>query len=85
MNVKMAYADFVMTGINSKRNSVANENHFFVLFINDRLNRLEARSTIEESVSEKMIKSDFGEYLFEYLNQQLPQGGVSVEENNPVV
>jgi len=70
MNVRMAYADFVMTGINSRKNSVVNRNEFFVLFINDKLNRLEVRSSLQNDITDKMIKSDFGEYIIHYLRQK---------------
>ena len=74
MNVRMSYADFVMTGINSKKNSVVTRNEFFVLFINDKLGQLDVRSSIQHDITDKMIKSDFGEYLIKHLREKRAAG-----------
>ena len=70
MNVRLSYADFVMTGLDTRKNTVVTQNQLFVLRINEEMNRLEVRSSLHEDITDKMIKKDFGEYLFKYLEQK---------------
>ncbi|OOQ59676.1 hypothetical protein [Mucilaginibacter pedocola] len=74
MNVRLSYEDFVMTGLDSHKNSVVTQNQVFILFINHKMNRLEVRSSLDEHITDKMIKKDFGEYLFSHLAQQKKAG-----------
>ena len=70
LNVRMVYADFEMTGIYSKKNSVVTKNEFFVLLINNDLDQLEMRTSIYDNITEKNIKSDFSEYAIKYVIKQ---------------
>jgi len=81
MNVRMSYADFVMTGISSNKSSVVTKNQFFVLFINEEMNRFEVKSCIHEDITDKGVKSDFAEYLVSFLKEKYAAAGLS----NPAV
>lgn len=61
MDVRMSYADFVMTGISITKSSVVSRNQFFVLFINEEMNWFEVKSCIYEDITDKGVKGDFAE------------------------
>ena len=77
MNVRLAYEDFVMTGISSQKNTIITQNQVFVLVINDQLKRLEINSSLQHDLTDKNIKKDFGDYLFSYILKQV-QSDLSV-------
>jgi len=69
LNVRMVFEDFVVTGVNSHKKSVITRNELFVLVIDEEKNQLEIRSSIESDINEKMLKKDFSDYLFNYINK----------------
>jgi hypothetical protein len=67
MNVELTYVDLEQTGIYSKRLIKVKQNHFFILFINEDLNQLEIKSSMQDNITDKNLKNDFGEFLIKYL------------------
>jgi hypothetical protein len=73
INVRLAYEDFVMTGMSSHKNTIVTKNQVFVLVVNEKLGQLEINSSLQHNLTDKNIKRDFGDYLFRYLESQIQE------------
>jgi hypothetical protein len=78
MNVRMVYSDLIMTGLQSRKDTIITRNEYFVLAINDKLGLFQVRSSVDTDSTDKTIKSDFGELLIRYLINEKKKA----EENN---